>query len=398
VNKQQTIAKLEALLTRVRTRTDVARPARVSPAPADDRRALELAATAVAAPAFTPAPAPAPAIAPAPVFAPPTAPAPAPPTGPAPPPAPAPAPSPAFAPPTAPAPSPAFAPPTAPAFAPAPPPPLHARALHDEAPDSQPTRPPPAPPNVITTDAELIEVDVQEALGDTVIGVPADEVPFVDAAESRERLVAAEPVALEPNDGVAELLEASVEDEVTVQRSVPAIEPEPELEIEPVAPAPPAEPRIAVAPPVPPPAPVPHVASAPHAEAPPSELLASEEDVEEAPLSSRRPVAPEPEERLAELAFGAEEPRPPIHTPPPESGRLPAAPVVEFDADVTGVREAAHVPARAREAAPELARPLEPEATKAELGSGEAVADVIGEARGFAPATFVALLDASLAL
>src|SRR6185437_16720296 len=48
-----------------------------------------------------------------------------------------------------------------------------------------------------------------------------------------------------------------------------------------------------------------------------------DEELEEAPASSRRPVAPA-EERLADLAFGAEEPQPPRHTPPPNSGRLPA--------------------------------------------------------------------------
>ena len=114
------------------------------------------------------------------------------------------------------------------------------------------------------------------------------------------------------------------------------------------------------------------------------------EEVEEAPLSSRRPVAPEPEERLADLAFGAEEPQPPRHTPPPESGRLPAAPPVEFDGDVTGVREATPIAPRQRE--------LLPEPTRAELAPSDAVADLVGEAQRFAPATFAALLDASLAL
>jgi hypothetical protein len=179
----------------------------------------------------------------------------------------------------------------------------------------------------------LVDVDVQEATAETVIGVPAEEAVVAEAFESRERLVAAEPVAL----AGAEATRA---------------------------------PREAGAP----------------------EELASEEDVEEAPASSRRPVAPEPEERLAEMAFGAEEPRPPRHTPPPESGRLPAAPVEEFDGDVTGVREASQ--------AAEARRPRElvPQATHANLAPSEAVVDVIGEAQHFAPTTFVALLDASLAL
>jgi hypothetical protein len=186
-------------------------------------------------------------------------------------------------------------------------------------------------PQAADTDL-VVEVDVQEAIGDTVIGVPAEEVVVADAFESRERLVAAEPVTA-PDAPHA----------VPVEVGVP-------------------------------------------------EELASEEDVVEAPASSRRPVAPEPEERLAEMAFGAEEPRPPRHTPPPESGRLPAAPQEEFDGDVTGVREAATA------AEPRRPRELEPEAIQADLASSEVVVDVIGEAQRFAPSTFVALLDASLAL
>jgi hypothetical protein len=90
------------------------------------------------------------------------------------------------------------------------------------------------------------------------------------------------------------------------------------------------------------------------------------------------------------MAFGAEEPRPPRHTPPPESGRLPAAPAVEFDGDVTGVREATPIVQRPRE--------LVPAPIRAELAPSDAVADLVGEAQRFAPATFAALLDASLAL
>jgi hypothetical protein len=122
----------------------------------------------------------------------------------------------------------------------------------------------------------------------------------------------------------------------------------------------------------------------------------------EAPASSRRPVAPPPEERLAELAFGAEEPQPARHTPPPKSGRLPAPPAVEFDADVTGVRahpglEGDDEAISARGGEPSV---LSPEAVRADLASGAnvRVPDVIGEAQAFAPATFLALLDASLSL
>jgi len=126
----------------------------------------------------------------------------------------------------------------------------------------------------------------------------------------------------------------------------------------------------------------------------PADLLAVVEEIEEAPVSSRRPVVPEPEERLADLAFGSEEPSPPLHTPPPESGRLPAASSpMEVDtdtADVTGVREAPPLATRTHD--------LVPEATRADLAPHDAVADIVAEAQRFAPSTFAALLDASLAL
>lgn len=234
-------------------------------------------------------------------------------------------------------------------------------SVDDETTLTQPTRPPPAPEPDVADVADVIDVDVQEATSETVIGVPAEEAPVAEAFESRERLVAAEPVA-----------------EMTTVEAPAAVAPPVE--------EPPQEVLAAV-------------------EEAPQELLAAEEDVEDAPLSSRRPVAPQPEERIAEIAFGAEEPRPPRHTPPPESGRLPAAPVVEFDADVTGVHEtpaAVGAPHRAeREPEPEMPRrasELVPETTAPDLPSGESVVDVVGEAQAFAPSTFVALLDASLAL
>ena len=204
----------------------------------------------------------------------------------------------------------------------------------DEATIPPPPLAPHRAPAMTETDV-VMEVDVvQETAADTVIGVAAEEVVIAESLDSRERLVAAAPVTL-----------AAVVAEV----------PPPELLDE-----------------------------------SPPEILAAVEEVEEAPLSSRRPVAPEPEERLADMAFGAEEPSPPRHTPPPESGRLPAAPAVEFDADVTGVREATPIVPRSRE--------LVPEATRAELAPSDAVADLVGAAQRFAPATFAALLDASLAL
>jgi hypothetical protein len=124
---------------------------------------------------------------------------------------------------------------------------------------------------------------------------------------------------------------------------------------------------------------------------------------EDAPASSRRPVAPPPEERLAAIAFGAVEPQPPRHTPPPKSGRLPAPPS-EFDADETGVREAVAISTHdddATQPSAQIGRPaaLAAQAARPNLGATPArVADVIGSAQSFAPTTFLALLDASLSL
>jgi hypothetical protein len=190
----------------------------------------------------------------------------------------------------------------------------------------------------LATEADVVvDVDVQEVSAEAVIDVGADEVVVAESMESRERLVAAEPVA--ESDTVTEVVPPEVLEES------------------------------------------------------PADVLSAVEEVEEAPLSSRRPVALQPEERLADMAFGAEEPRPPRHTPPPESGRLPAAPDVEFEADVTGVREATPIAV----AVPPVSH-LVPETTRADLGGGERVPDVVGAAQRFSPSTFTALLDASLAL
>jgi len=128
------------------------------------------------------------------------------------------------------------------------------------------------------------------------------------------------------------------------------------------------------------------------------EVVEEEEDdeEEEAPISSRRTVASQPEERLAEMAFGGEEPRQPLHTPPPESGRLPAAPAVDFDPDVTGVRNAAPIAEHHHE--PESRRELVPEPVRPQLSPSDRIAEMIAKAQSFAPPTFVALLDASLSL
>jgi len=106
---------------------------------------------------------------------------------------------------------------------------------------------------------------------------------------------------------------------------------------------------------------------------------------EPAPASSRRPVMmTEPDDRLERIAFGAEDARPPLHTPPPESGRVPAAPADEFDSE-----------------SPEARNPAEPfvaEATRANLESGGRVAELTGTPRRSVPTTFSALLDDTLSL
>jgi hypothetical protein len=240
------------------------------------------------------------------------------------------------------------------AAAPAPPPVF---ALDEPTEDLESTqqRSVPSRSAPMRTEADIVvEVEVQATTQETVVAVPVDEVPAPAALESRERLVAAEPAA-------------------TLVEPAPAAEPEP-------------SPTLAVQ------------IEEPVEELVP-ELIPEAEQVEEAPASSRRPVAPPPEERLEEMAFGSVEPEPPRHTPPPESGRLPAAPEVEFDGDITGVRNAprsAHPPAAAPAPAPVIA--IVPEATIAELSANDAVADVVSPAHAPAPTTFVGVLDQSIAL
>lgn len=209
------------------------------------------------------------------------------------------------------------------------------------------SRPVPSRTVPMRTETDIVmDVEVQTTTQETVLAVPVEEMAPPEPLESRERLVAAEPVstasAAEPEPGpVAAAQAAQIE------------EPVEELALEPAA-----------------------------------------EEVEEAPASSRRPVAPPPEERLEEMAFGNVEPEPPRHTPPPESGRLPAAPEpeAEFDGDITGVRDAA----KSAQAAAAVA--IVPEATIAELAPSEEVADVVGTPKTPEPATFVGMLDQSLAL
>lgn len=141
------------------------------------------------------------------------------------------------------------------------------------------------------------------------------------------------------------------------------------------------------------------IAAPAHDSIPPIEVTEIDvvDEEEEAPVSSRRTVASEPEEGLAELAFGGEEPREPLHTPPPESGRLPSAPVSDFDPDITGVRSAAPAaPDRSEEDTGR--RELVAEAVRPDLPPSDTVAEIVFAAQNFAPSTFVALLDASLRL
>jgi hypothetical protein len=212
-----------------------------------------------------------------------------------------------------------------------------------------PAQTPPMPQQRRDVDT-FVEVEVAEAKQNTLVAVAAEEVVVPAALESRERLLAAEPL-----DSDASAADASPT-EARAGEAVPAQGPE----------------------------------------------APSDEEIDEAPASSRRPVGSQPEERLAEMAFGTEDPSPPRHTPPPESGRLPAiAPAEEFDFDTTGVREAAKKPApRSPEPQPEPQAPPEiaPVAVRAEIATSSAVADVVGHAERAMPSRFVELLDASLGL
>lgn len=139
-----------------------------------------------------------------------------------------------------------------------------------------------------------------------------------------------------------------------------------------------------------------------------------EVEVEEsAPVSSKRPLGPPPAEVLEKKAFGADEaPEPVIHAPPPESGKLPAVPeltpiveAADYDnQDITGVHHTPPGDRRKARADDALAQSgehhteLVVEATHANVVAKAPVADVVGQANAFKPATFGELLDASLKL
>ena len=216
------------------------------------------------------------------------------------------------------------------------------RPTASEEDTDKPTIPPPgfAAPLRVSLDepdvdiAPAVEV-VVDAGPEIIVGeaVASDEALLDEVSDSRERLVAAEPVAAAPAASVI----AEVEED--------------------------------------------------------DDLPDGDAKDEEAPVSSRRPVAPAPEERLAELAFGSEEPPAAGRTPPPKSGPLPAPPL-DFDSDVTGVRKSAPPP----DDAPPPSR-LTPHVAHLQVADArDPIVDVIGEAQRFAPPTFNSLLDASLSL
>jgi hypothetical protein len=144
-------------------------------------------------------------------------------------------------------------------------------------------------------------------------------------------------------------------------------------------------------------------------ESAPEEVRGSDSHDSRERLVAAEPAAPEaaPAERvalvresappvdMADLEVVAEDEEP-LHTPPPESGRLPAAPVTEFDPDITGVRNA--TPLLPRRAEEPVRHELVAEAIRPQLVRNDAVAEMITQAQQFAPATFVELLEASLAL
>jgi hypothetical protein len=247
---------------------------------------------------------------------------------------------------------------------------------------------------------------------------PREPAPSRTESESEERLVAAQPMAREPAPEAYAASEAEptpAGPPVEARATTPSLPPEPEVASA-VAPATAGAP--AEAPPI---EGLPHDSWSPPADAAAQvapqilpeldgerelrelrELGASvPEDTsttpEAAPASSRRPV--ESEEQLADMAFGPAAPQPPRHTPPPESGRLPAAPPDEFDdVDVTGVRSATALAKDDREPAAVPPETITAEASRPVLAATADVADVVGAAPKFAPKTFAELLDATLAL
>jgi hypothetical protein len=262
--------------------------------------------------------------------------------------------------------------------------------------------------------SESLPPEADESLAASPVAAP-EEAPARTESESEERLRAAQPVSPEP---VQEYAAADAERTPSTPPNV-VHAPSPGLAPEPAAASgvalahagAPAEPAPIDA--------LPNDSWTPPAEASPPPVQPAPQTVPElemdrgsgspaalddastleaAPASSRRPV--EPEEQLADMAFGPGAPQPPRHTPPPESGRLPAAPPDEFDdVDVTGVRDAtALAKGDAAEPVLPLAEPIVAEVSRPVLSATGDVADVVGPSPRFVPKTFTELLEATLSL
>jgi hypothetical protein len=146
-----------------------------------------------------------------------------------------------------------------------------------------------------------------------------------------------------------------------------------------------------------------------HAEQPPPPLepeLAPDTEIEQPPASSRRPVAPEPEEQIARIAFGDDVVEPPRHTPPPESGQLPAPDESDLESDLDSPATIdpfdAQTDEHALSASAAGARPspsrLVVVETRAVLAGDGDVAEMTNVDPIKQPETFVELLRVSLAL
>jgi hypothetical protein len=261
---------------------------------------------------------------------------------------------------------------------------------------------------------ESLPPEADESLAASPVAAP-EEAPARTESESEERLRAAQPVSPEParEYAAADAERTPSTPPDVVQAASPGLAPEPAAAsgvalAHAGAPAEPAPvdalpndswtPPAAASPPPVQPAPqtVPELEMDRGSGSPAA--LDDASSLEAAPASSRRPV--EPEEQLADMAFGPGAAQPPRHTPPPESGRLPAAPPDEFDdVDVTGVRNATAL-AKGDTAEPlaPRAEPIVAEASRPVLSATGDVADVVGPSPRFVPKTFAELLEATLLL
>jgi len=249
------------------------------------------------------------------------------------------------------------------------------------------TPPPPEEPTAVTHSAGAYE--------DTSAAAPSEE------AEAPPN---AEPTAFSPEPTSAER-QIATDAPTLMDRNV---DPDPNgpADVE----LPTAELEVATEPPEPSPAPMREpssfpddvsgeVASQVRSDAPVFDDIPTEEAREDrAPASSRRPVAPQSEPRLEQLAFGTDDVLPPLHTPPPESGRVPASPDGEFNGDVTGVRETTPPPSKLSDLGFEPQPEADAEITRASLDGSVQVARFVGETGSSLPKTFLTVLDDALTL